>query len=248
VIEFISQFLLQRLMGAAGAVAGKLRALAKRIGSRLASVGRGIARGAARIGRGIGDSAKRGLETVASTGSRIAGGIGKARDRTRNAFTRLTRGAGLVNEPRGHEFATARDFTRTAPDGSTLVRHGPMNPGALHSLDIELVNTFRSGSYTAHTLTRPKDLYRVYSVDERKFRPFWTDIPPSGPLQSKLDSALLPSFRNEATKVVHVRVPPGETIFEGFSAGQVEETGVNLIGGGPQIVVNNVKPEWEVEQ
>src|SRR5437763_15503505 len=46
VIEFISQFLLQRLMSAAGTVAGKLRALAKRIGSRLAAVGRGIARGA----------------------------------------------------------------------------------------------------------------------------------------------------------------------------------------------------------
>ncbi|HEY9286398.1 MAG TPA: hypothetical protein VIT43_00065, partial [Candidatus Dormibacteraeota bacterium] len=40
VIEFISQFLLQRLMGAAGAVAGKIRVLAKRIGARLAAVGR----------------------------------------------------------------------------------------------------------------------------------------------------------------------------------------------------------------
>src|SRR5438445_11611487 len=50
VIEFVSQFLLQRLMGAAGAVAGKLRALAKRIGSRLAAVGRGIVRGAKWLG------------------------------------------------------------------------------------------------------------------------------------------------------------------------------------------------------
>jgi hypothetical protein len=50
VIEFISQFLLQRLMGAAGAVAGKLRALAKRIGGRLAAMGRGIKRGAKWLG------------------------------------------------------------------------------------------------------------------------------------------------------------------------------------------------------
>jgi hypothetical protein len=50
VIEFISQFLLQRLMGAASAVAGKLRTLAKRIGSRLAAVGRGIVRGAKWLG------------------------------------------------------------------------------------------------------------------------------------------------------------------------------------------------------
>src|SRR6266851_8637493 len=53
VVEFISQFLLQRLMGAAGKVAGKLRSLAKRIGARLGSVGRGTVRGARLIGRGI---------------------------------------------------------------------------------------------------------------------------------------------------------------------------------------------------
>jgi len=248
VIEFISQFLLQRLMGAAGAVASKLRALAKRIGARLAAVGRGIARGAAGIGRGIGTAAKAGLAATKSAGSRVARGLGNLSARARGALTRLTGRKGRVNEPPGHEFATARDFTRIAPDGSRLVRHGPMNPGPLHSLDLELVKTFRSGSYTAHTLTRPTDLYRVYSVDARKFRAFWTDIPPSGPLQSKLDSALLPSFGNEATKVVHVRVPPGETVFEGFAAGQVEEPGVNLIGGGRQIVVNNVNAEWEVKE
>src|SRR5437764_12980829 len=49
VIEVISQFLLQRLMSAAGAVGGKVRALAKRIGARLSSLGgrevRGVARG-----------------------------------------------------------------------------------------------------------------------------------------------------------------------------------------------------------
>jgi hypothetical protein len=50
VIEFMSQFLLQRLMGAAGAVAGKLRALAKRIGVRLAAIGRGVVRGGIWIG------------------------------------------------------------------------------------------------------------------------------------------------------------------------------------------------------
>src|SRR6202022_3645997 len=61
VVEFISQFLLQRLTGAAGAVAGKLRALAKRIGSRLAAVGRGIGRGAKWVAgkaRGLGGEIK----------------------------------------------------------------------------------------------------------------------------------------------------------------------------------------------
>src|SRR5712691_1919265 len=52
VIEFISQFLLQRLMGAVGAVAGKLRSLAKRIGMRLASIGGHVVRGVKRLSSG----------------------------------------------------------------------------------------------------------------------------------------------------------------------------------------------------
>jgi hypothetical protein len=64
VIEFISQFLLQRLMGAAGAVAGKLRLLAKRIGARLAAAGRGIVRGAKWVGGKIA-GAGRGLKGFA---------------------------------------------------------------------------------------------------------------------------------------------------------------------------------------
>src|SRR5438270_13476887 len=63
VIEFISPFLLQRLIGAAGAVAGKIRALAKRIGTRLASVGgrlvRRVRRGWPGAGR-VGDAASHG--------------------------------------------------------------------------------------------------------------------------------------------------------------------------------------------
>src|SRR6266581_4166351 len=50
VIEFISQFVFQRLVGAAVAVAGKLRSLAKRIGSRLTAVGRGVKREARWLG------------------------------------------------------------------------------------------------------------------------------------------------------------------------------------------------------
>src|SRR5439155_8871289 len=67
VIEFISQFLLQRLMGAAGAVAGKIRALAKRIGTSLAGGTRALLRGAKFVGRGI----NRGVNKAAAIGSRV---------------------------------------------------------------------------------------------------------------------------------------------------------------------------------
>jgi hypothetical protein len=239
VIEFISQFLLQRLMGAAGAVAGKLRALAKRIGSRLAAVGRGIARGAKRIGRGIRAGAKTGLRAVASAGSRIARGVGEARVRARDAFTRLTRRPIHANELPGHEFANAKNFMVIERDGSKVVRHGPINPGPLEA---EVGETFRSASYTARTSARPIDLYRVYSDPKRMLGPYWSRTPPSGPLQATIDAALLPEFGNEATRVIHIQVPTGETIFEGYAARQRLR-----LGGGSQVYLLRVDPSWEVK-
>ena len=243
VIEFISQFLLQRLTGAVTAVAGKLRALAKRIGSALAPVGYGAARGANFVGQGIRAGARRGQSGLTNLGSRLADGLAEVRDGGRRGVERIF--GGRIRP--GHEFATAKNFTRIDTDGSKLVRYGPINPGPLHYRDIEVVNTFRSSSYTARPLAQAKDLYRAYGGSAKKFRAYWTDLPPAGPLQSRIDSALLPSFGNEADKVVHIRVPPGETVFEGFTAAQVEDPGVNLLGGGRQIVIDNVKREWEIK-
>src|SRR2546429_8317611 len=76
VIEFISQFFLQRLMGAAGAVAGKIRAIAKRIGAALARGTGAVVRGAKFVGRGI----RGGLTKAVAVGSGVARG-------TRNVAT-----------------------------------------------------------------------------------------------------------------------------------------------------------------
>jgi hypothetical protein len=239
VIEFISQFLLQRLMGAAGAVAGKLRALAKRIGSRLAAVGRGIARGAARVGGILRAGLRRGLTAASDAGTRIARGVGELRAGGRRGLERLTGRLGLKAQPPGHQFATARNFTLIERDGSRLVRHGPMNPGPLEA---EVGDTFRSASYTARTSARPIDLYRVYSDPDRMLGPYWSRTPPSGPLQATIDSALLPQYGNEATRVIHIQVPSGETIFEGYAARQRQR-----LGGGSQVYLLRVDPSWEVK-
>src|SRR4029077_20090297 len=54
VVEFISQFLLQRLIGIAGKVASKLRSLAKRISARLASLSGRAVRGVESLSIGTG--------------------------------------------------------------------------------------------------------------------------------------------------------------------------------------------------
>ena len=216
VIEFISQFLLQRLMGAAGAVAGKLRSLAKRIGSRLAAVGGGIARGA---------------KSVAAGATRLVRAAGKL---ARRASTKVgDKWFLLKNRRLAHKGMAWID-----PGGDRCIRHGPINPGPLKG---HFESSFRSSSYTTRKLGQPRDLYRVYSDPTRRLGAFWTDVPPSGPLQATIDAALLPSYGNAATQVIHIRVPAGEIAYEGAAARQG-----GWLGGGTQYVLPKALKEWEV--
>src|SRR4029077_14082627 len=142
------------LMGAAGAVAGKLRALAKRIGARLAAVGRGIARGA---------------KWVASGATRVVRATGKL---ARRAATKVGDKWFLVKNRRlAHKGMAWIDAS-----GDRCIRHGPMNEGPLNP---KVAATFRSSSYTSRKLGEPKELWRAYSDPDKKLGAYWTDIPPS---------------------------------------------------------------------
>jgi hypothetical protein len=118
VIEFVSQFLLQRLMGAAGAVSGKLRALAKRIGSRLATVGRGIKRGAKWLGGK----------------ARLLGG--RIRD-----FARRTAARPQV---RWHAWRLGRSLKNNHPRAFEKLRQVKADPGLDPTLKLRFLKTVRS--------------------------------------------------------------------------------------------------------
>ena len=216
VVEFISQFLLQRLMGAAGAVAGKLRSLAKRIGARLASVGRGVVRGFKWLSSGTGQ--------LIDASSKLAKG----------ATTKVGDKWFLMKNRR----LAQKGMAWIDASGDRCVRHGPLNPGPLKGY---FESSFRSSAYTTRKLGEPRDLYRVYSDPVRKLGAFWTDVPPSGPLQATIDAALLPSYRNAATRTVHIRVPAGEIAHQGAAASQE-----GWLGGGSQYVLPKVLKEWEI--
>jgi hypothetical protein len=217
VIEFISQFLLQRLMGAAGAVSGKLRALAKRIGSRLAAVGRGLVRGAKRLTAGA-------IRLVKATGKFAKRASTKVGDKW---F--LMKNRRLVKD----------GMAWIDSNGDRCIRHGPMNEGPLSP---KVAATFRSSSYTSRKLAEPKELWRAYSDPDKKLGPYWTDIKPSGPLQTTIDSALHFTFKNKASAVAHIRVPAGTRVFQGFAGPQ----GGGYLGGGPQFLLPRRLPAWEV--
>ncbi len=125
-------------------------------------------------------------------------------------------------------------------DVTKSVRYGPTNPGPL---DDAVTATFRSGSYSATTVSETTTLYRVYGGSAGKLSSYWTRTKPSGALQSQLDLALVPQWGNTAENVVSIKVPRGTTIYEGAAAPQ--STGVGqILGGGNQVYIPRVDPKW----
>ncbi len=144
----------------------------------------------------------------------------------------------LEPTPFGEVIAAATTMEGLVVDAPVPVRFGPVTPGPL---PVGVANTFRSGSYAQTQLQRTTSLYRVYGGRSGKIGSFWTRTPPSGPLQSRIDLALNPAWGNTANQTVRIEVPAGTTVFEGASASQGW-----LIGGGNQVVVPRVDPDWIV--
>lgn len=122
---------------------------------------------------------------------------------------------------------------------TTAVRWGRLNgPGPVGEA---VANTFRGGSYTERVLSQETTLYRVYGGNAGEVGSYWTRTVPTGPLQSTMDSALNPAWGNTAQNVATMRVPSGMTIYEGLAAPQG-----GLLGGGSQVYIPRVNPNWLV--
>lgn len=136
------------------------------------------------------------------------------------------------------------------------VKWTPLNgPGPLGS--DEVFKSFRSGTYVESVLTQDITIYRVYGGGSKELGSFWTYVPPAGPLQSKIDSALL--YGNSAEHIVAVKVPAGTTIYEGVAASQkvpwppgpgpgagAYKPFDMFLGGGSQIYIPQVDASWIV--
>lgn len=129
-------------------------------------------------------------------------------------------------------------FGRLAANNVT--RWGPATGAG--PLGAEVASTFRGGSYTELVTQEATTLYRVYGGKAGELGYYWTRTPPAGPLQARIDSAMLPKWGNTANSVSKITVPKGTTIFEGFAAPQG-----NLVGGGSQVFIPKPNPSWLVK-
>lgn len=105
----------------------------------------------------------------------------------------------------------------------------PINPGPLAQ---DIAVNFRSGSYEGRMLSEDTTFYRVIGDGGNPNGPYWTSVPPSGPLQSVIDSALDQNWGNPATTTITRTFPAGTTVFEGAAAPQR-----GLVGGGNQVYI-----------
>lgn len=130
------------------------------------------------------------------------------------------------------------------PIGNIARRWGPaFGAGPLGAASAVL---FRGASYTELRTQTPATLYRVYGGSAEKLGKWWTKSPPSGSLQSTIDSALLPQWGNDASRVVKIELPAGIKIYEGFAAPQSDSL-VSLFGGGSQVFIPDINPNWIVQ-
>lgn len=112
-----------------------------------------------------------------------------------------------------------------------------------------VARTFRGGSYDEVILQKDTTLYRVYSDPAAKLgRPgehysYWSRSDARG-LPAAIDGAIEVSrWGNTAQNQVAIRVPRGTKVFEG-QAGRPDSG--RPIGGGSQVVLEKVRPEWVV--
>lgn len=112
-----------------------------------------------------------------------------------------------------------------------------------------VARTFRGGSYDEVILQKDTMLYRVYSDPAAKLgQPgqtysYWSRSDARG-LSAAIDGAIEVSrWGNTGQHQVAIRVPRGIRVFEG-QAGRPDSG--RPIGGGSQVVMEKVRPEWIV--
>ncbi len=129
-------------------------------------------------------------------------------------------------------------------DGVISRKYGPHEEGPLGDPNDprSKASTFRSGTYTEKVSDGTVTVFRDHGGKASADGRFWTPEPSAGPLQSQLDSAVLPEWGNTFENQSKMTLPKGTVYYEGPAAPQTGTVGIRprLMGGGNQIYVPKV--------
>nr|WP_306173567.1 RHS repeat-associated core domain-containing protein [Limnobacter humi] len=123
-------------------------------------------------------------------------------------------------------------------------KYGPHEKGPLGDPNdpSSKASTFRSGTYTEKVSDGQVTVYRDHGGMAQANGRYWTPEPSMGPLQSQMDSAVLPEWGNTFQHKSQMTIPQGTVYYEGPAAQQVGSEGMRskLMGGGTQIYIPKV--------
>lgn len=108
-----------------------------------------------------------------------------------------------------------------------------------------LKETFTDGQYRTVVTNESIIVYRTFGGKAGKNGAFATTIPAANRISSKIDSALLPEWKNSRQYEAVIEIPKGTEINIGKVEQQMTQTGTILKGGGDQILLpQNWPKEW----
>ncbi|TDB40833.1 hypothetical protein C5467_24740, partial [Photorhabdus khanii subsp. guanajuatensis] len=104
-------------------------------------------------------------------------------------------------------------------------------------LDDWIVDSFKGGNYKTVVTTENMALYRTFGGNAPINGSFVTTSPTLNRIQAKIDSALLPEWKNTRQFEAIISAPKGTVLQVGKVAPQVTKSGAILKGGGDQILL-----------
>lgn len=183
--------------------------------------------------------------------------IGAAAERAagRAAMTAAERQAANSAAKEAAGAVSRRSATASADRVVTRWSASLCKPASPCPLPEKVAVTFNGGSYNELILGKDTVLYRVFHAPKFKFGDstkslsYWSRSDARG-TQAAIDSAIDVSSRgNTAERLAAIRVPKGTRVFEGetrAAGGRYGSPERGPVGGGNQVVVEDVKPTWEI--
>jgi len=136
--------------------------------------------------------------------------------------------------------------------GKILSESDALTPGPLGDDVNGLPGTFSGGRYATMQLDQPLTVYRAWTPGQsRELGAFWSLDQPTGSLQTRIDSALLPEWGNirgtpfsaQATQYTTMELPAGTVIH----IGEVGSQGGTWVGGGSQLIIEGgPQADWAI--
>ena len=131
------------------------------------------------------------------------------------------------------------------PFGLAKCKPSPYKEIEKQELDDWIKNSFTDGKYKTVELQKDMTFYRVYGGKAKANGGFVTTSPAKDRIQAKIDSALLPEWKNTRQFEATITVPKGTVVNIGTVAPQTTKSGTVLSGGADQILLPpNYDQSW----